>query len=199
MKNLFVVSFAFFLAVVPVFLTGCKPTSPAGKEPAASDSHSAHQHEGHEHHDHADHGQEKHPETYAEAIEQLERLHAAIRDAFANNDKDAAHDPLHHVGHLLEDVAELAEKASLDEEQLKTVKKAQDALFDGYTEIDGMFHGSKEVKYEDLAPKLDAALAQLKSVLKPDTSQKKETSEETTGETPEKKTESAPKKTPEKK
>ena len=168
MKKLLIACFIFSFAVVPFAMTGCKPTPPAEEKTSNSDSHAGHGHDEHDHHghDHGAHGDENHPETYAEAVSQLEGLHDAIRDAFAKKDKDAAHDPLHHVGHLLEDIAGLAEKASLSAEQLTAVKKAKEELFDGYTKIDGMFHGEKEVKYEDLAKDLDAALAVLQKAVK---------------------------------
>ncbi len=166
MKNLLIACFIFSLTVIPLTMTGCKPTPSTEEKPANSDSHADHDEHDHHGHDHGEHGDENHPGTYAEAVKQLEELHAAIRDAFAKSDKDAAHDPLHHVGHLLEDVAGLAEKASLSAEQLTAVKKAKEELFDGYTKIDGMFHGAKEVKYEDLAKDLDTALAVLQGAVK---------------------------------
>ncbi len=191
MKYLLISCFVFILAVVPFAMTGCKPKPPATEEKASgADSHADHDHHGH---DHGKHGVEDHPETYAEAVAELESLHAAIRDAFTKKDKDAAHDPLHHVGHLLEDIAGLAEKASLSTEQSTAVKKAKEELFDGYTKIDGMFHGEKEVRYEDLAKELDAALVVLQSAVKKEVPK----SEETAKELPKEKPKADPKLTPE--
>ncbi|MBL4884280.1 MAG: hypothetical protein JKY95_07075 [Planctomycetaceae bacterium] len=158
MKNLLTACLVMTFAIVPFALTGCKPAPPAQDQPEGDAGHD--EHVGHDHDT---------PGTYAEAVGKLEGLHASIRDAFEKKDKDAAHGPLHDVGNLLESVGALAEKAELDAEQLTAVKKAKEELFDGYTKIDGMFHGEEEVAYADLAKGLDAALAVLQSAVKKET------------------------------
>jgi len=202
LKHQLITCCLFVFAIISFAMTGCKPAPPTEEKSTKSESHAAHDHNDHDHHghDHGEHGDENHPETYAEAIKQLEEMHAAIRDAFAKNDKDAAHDPLHHVGHLLEDIAGLAEKASLGAEQLTAVKKAKEELFDAYTKIDGMFHGEKEVKYEDLAKKLDAALAVLQgAVKKEETTKPKDAPQTASKETPKAEPKAAAKETPKEK
>ncbi len=204
MKYLFTIFFALIPAVAPVIMTGCQPASPTQEKNSTPDAQATHDHHGHDHHH--DHGDGEHPETYAEAVQQLEKLHNIIRDAFTSDNKDAAHDPLHQIGHLLEDIGELAEKASLGKEQLTAVKKAKEDLFDAYTQIDSVFHEKKEIKYEDLEKKIDSALAVLQNAVKkeakPDESPEKAhqtSSKETPQETSKPISQQKPQTTPEEK
>ena len=164
MKTLFTACFAATLAVSPFVMTGCKPAATPEK-PAAAEEHGDHDDHG-DHGDHEGHSDHAHPETYADAVHEIEEMHGAIKAAFAKKDKDAAHGPLHDIGHILEEVDELAAKASLSAEQLAAVKKANEVLFDGYTKLDDMFHDGDEVKYEDLSKELDAALVVLQGATK---------------------------------
>ncbi len=66
--------------------------------PATDSPETAHSGEGHGEHAH-EHGEhEKHPQDLKEALAQLTGMRNTIRDAFAKNDADAAHDPLHELG-----------------------------------------------------------------------------------------------------
>ena len=108
---------------------------------------------------HDDHGHgHAHPETLAEAITELKELRDTVRDAFAKNDEDAAHGPLHDVGHLLEDVNELAEKSALTAEQQATIRTSTDTLFDAFGAVDNTMHGKEGSTWDEVSGKIDAAI-----------------------------------------
>jgi len=137
------------LVVLPgVLLLGCQDAPPA---PVAE----MHEHgEGHHH-----------PETLNDALTELTELRDTIRDAFAADDPDKAHDPLHEVGHIIEAVQELAEKEKLPEERLAAVKTSAEELFTAFGEVDKSMHGEEGSSYKDVSAKIDAAIAALKSAI----------------------------------
>ena len=119
-------------------------------------------------HDHHDHGGEgHHPETYAEAVEQLSTMDQTIRQAFANDDTETAHGPLHDIGHLLEDVAALSAKAEMTEEQQASVKEAVDKLFELYGAVDDTMHNREGKSYDEVSADIDTALDALKNASAP--------------------------------
>ena len=77
------------------------------------------------------------------------------------------HEPLHDVGHLLDALPALADKAGLDAAQKDAVKGAKEQLFDHFGKVDEMMHGEKGAKYEDVATKIDEAVATLAGLSAP--------------------------------
>lgn len=134
------------------------------QEEAAHEDHDHDHDHGHDDHEHG-HGHE-HPETYAEGVGMLVELRDTVRDAFAKEDIDTAHGPLHDVGHLLEDLPKLAEKHDPlpDKEE---VKQATDELFDLFTKVDEKLHGEEGTTYAEVSDKIDAAIERLKKTLGP--------------------------------
>ena len=98
------------------------------------------------------------PKTFREATEQLVEMKIQIRDGFAAGNVDAAHGPLHEVGHVLENLATLAKSADLSEEQLANVEQAKEKLFDAFGEIDKTLHGSEGSTYEEEAETIKASM-----------------------------------------
>lgn len=131
-----------------VFVLGCQETSPT---PVVE----SHEHEEGHHH----------PETLAEALTELTELRDTIRDAFAKDDADKAHDPLHEVGHILDAVKELAEKEKLPEERLAAVKSSVEELFTAYGDVDKLMHGGEGTAYKDVSGRIDAAIVTLKAAI----------------------------------
>jgi hypothetical protein len=78
---------------------------------------------------------------------------------------DTAHDPLHEVGPLLENLPKLAGQAGLNAEDLATAKAAITAMFEAYGQLDQAIHGDKEVDYESVRDKLDQGMADLDAVV----------------------------------
>lgn len=139
------------LAMVALALTilGCEPA--AKPKSVASDGASEHEHE----HEHA------HPETLADAVKELEGICASVKAAFEKNDPDAADEPLHDVGHLLEDVQALSAKSKLDDASKAEVKTAVDGLLDAFGAIHDGMHGGTGKKYADVAEAIESALKTL--------------------------------------
>ena len=119
-------------------------------------------------HDHGhDHEHEHEHESLAAALTELTKLRDTIRDGFAKNDVDAAHDPLHEVGHVLEEIPELAEKEKLPAEAITIIKASVEELFDAFGAVDKGMHGGESVKYADVSGKIDAAVTAITSAAAP--------------------------------
>ncbi len=146
-------------AIAFVLCLGCNASTPQ-PEKAAGDaaSHDDHDHEGHDHEqgEHADH-----PKTYAEAVAKVEALETEMREALAKGETKKADLALHEVGHVLEDVAQLAKEASFSTAQQLDVKKDVDELFEHFGTIDDRIHGDLEVSYDEFAEKIHAAVERL--------------------------------------
>lgn len=143
-----------------LIFAGC-PGSDTSPDDAVESADGDHSHDHDHDHDHGD--DEPHPETYAEAVEQLVSIDKTIRDAFAADDADTAHGPLHDIGHLLEEVAALAAKEPMSEEQRADVQQAVDSLFDLYGAVDDTMHGREGKSYDEVSTEIDAALKTLQS------------------------------------
>lgn len=101
------------------------------------------------------------PKTYGEAVTAIVDMNETIRQAFAASDVDGAHAPLHTIGHILDDVAELAEKAEMTDEQRQSVKAAVETLFDEFGSVDATMHGAEGKTYDEASTQIDASLAVL--------------------------------------
>jgi hypothetical protein len=110
---------------------------------------------------------EKHAETYAEAVAELDGLATSIKDAFTANDEDKAHGPLHDVGHILGEIPALADKESISDEDKTAIKSAVEDLFESFGKLDDKMHGGEGATYEEVAGKIDQAMATLKKYAGP--------------------------------
>lgn len=122
-------------------------------------------------HDH-DHGHSHAPTTSTEGLAELTSLRNTIRDAFAVNDMDKAHDPLHEVGDVLMAIPELAKKENVDSEKLASIQKAVDTLMDAFGRVDKTMHGQEGSTYAEESATIDAAVLELESLLNPSASPK---------------------------
>lgn len=111
---------------------------------------------------HVDH---KHAETYPDAVAELEEMNKAIATAFASNDSDAAHDPLHEVGHVLDELPALAKKQSLSDEAVAAIGAAVEKLFDSFGKVDAMFHDGEGATYDEVKADIDANMEVLRQHL----------------------------------
>ncbi len=78
-----------------------------------------------------------------------------------------AHDPLHHVGALLEALPALGRTAGLSAEQRATLHQSVDQLLAAYGQLDEALHGGKKPDYDAVAARLDAAIAALEGLAAP--------------------------------
>jgi hypothetical protein len=168
--------YPFFLLGTSLLILGCNPPGPA--PPPASqareqtdhgDDHDADHDKmgepGHHHHEHGDHDDEHH-ESYADAVAELDQLRGEVKDALAAGDLKKADGPVHEIGHILEELPELAAK----ETELATddtIKPAVDDLFECFNDIDLKLHDDGAGKtYDEVADRIDAAIATLRSKAK---------------------------------
>lgn len=111
---------------------------------------------GHAHDEHG-HG----PESLSDAMNELTTMRNSIRDAFAKNDQDAAHDPLHEVGHVLEAIPELAKKGITSAENQAAIEKSVNDLMDAFGRVDKTMHGQEGSTYAEESKTIDAAIEAL--------------------------------------
>lgn len=133
---------------------GCGTSSESNPATAGATGHDddhGHSHGGHHHH----------AETLPEAITELTEMRNTIRDAFAKNDVDTAHDPLHEVGHVLELIPGLAEKHGVTGDALATIKSSTETLFEAFGNVDKTLHGGEGSTYAEESDRIDAALKAL--------------------------------------
>ena len=114
-----------------------------------------------------DHGHSHAPTTSSEGLAELTSLRNTIRDAFAANDMDTAHDPLHEVGDVLLAIPELAKKENVDSEKLASIQKAVDTLMNAFGRVDKTMHGQEGSTYAEESATIDAAVLELESLLSP--------------------------------
>lgn len=171
-------SLACCLVATLVWTSGCdnKPVTqePPKKSGAAEEHDHAHDHdhdhehkEGETHADHAKEGDHDHSNlSLADATKEIISLQKAISDAFAANDPEKAHDPLHEIGHIIQVLEGAGKKASLSEADATELKATQDGLMDAFSKVDGAMHGTGETKYADVAEQVDKLIVTLKKLAK---------------------------------
>lgn len=116
----------------------------------------------------ADHGHEHEdmPETFSAAVAELKEHAPEIKDAFEAGKPEDAHDALHHLGEMSAVMTELIDSSPLTPEQKTEAKAASETLFDQYMRLDTevLHDASTELKYDDVAGKIDESLAKLEAL-----------------------------------
>jgi len=105
-----------------------------------------------------------HPETFVEAVAVIEQQGASIIDAFKGGTPDDAHDALHEIGHVIEELPELAMKEKFSAELNEKVNSATEKLMNAFGTLDDSMHGGKGKSLDDVTLEVDWSLKQLKSV-----------------------------------
>lgn len=133
------------MVVLALAIVGCEPAKPKTETGAAD--------HGHDHE-----GEHAHAETLAEAVQELDGICAAVKAAFDKNDADAADEPLHDIGHVLEEIKALAKTSKLDDAGKAEVETAANNLLDAFGALhDGMHGGTTGKKYADVADAIETA------------------------------------------
>ena len=114
-----------------------------------------------------DHDHDHAPATLADAVKQLTTIRDTIKNAFAKNDSEAAHGPLHDVGHVLEATKKLIDAAALEDKQKESAKLAVELLMSNFGKVDDLMHGATGAKYEDVSAKIDEAIKSLADLAAP--------------------------------
>ncbi len=147
--------FTCVLALATFVSTGCEPAKKTAKAPVAE--------KGHDH----DHGDHKHAETLLEGFQQLSDAYTAIKTAMEKSDMDAAHDPIHDLGHLLsEDLPKLTKKSSLDDDTKTKLAAHWNTLMDEFTKLDDFFHDRGKADWAELDKKIAPVMEELKGLVK---------------------------------
>jgi hypothetical protein len=145
---------ALLLAVAALPLLGCGKNGSGERPPVSIDELESDDHVGH-----------KHAETYPEAVAELEEMNKVIAAAFAAEDLDAAHDPLHEIGHVLDELPGLAKKHGLGDEAVTAISGAVEKLFEAFGKVDEKFHGAQGATYDEVKETVDANMAILRQHL----------------------------------
>jgi hypothetical protein len=173
MRNFYGLWLAVGCLALGLWTIGCGPGgTDRSDQPSESHNHDDHDHADHDHadHDHADHDhaqateQEPLPENLSAGIAELQQHYQAIQEAFATQDVDQAHGPLHEVGGLLEALPGLAAQTDLTAEEKALVESSATAMFDAYATVDGAIHDGQQPDYAAVSDKLDQAMEQLKEI-----------------------------------
>lgn len=104
----------------------------------------------------------RHPRTFDEAVEAVVICDRTIKRAFAAEDSDAAHGPLHEIGYVLADMNGLAAAAELNGRQRMSVQIAVAKLFEAFGAVDATMHGKEGVSYSEVSLDIEENLAILK-------------------------------------
>ena len=175
-------SLALGLALtVPCFFVGCEPKAPSASNTSSSHDGAGHSHDGapkshdghsHDGHGHDGHGHEGHSHgdegaaklNLKDSMAKVVELATKIKEAGEKGDFEAAHDEMHDIGHLLEELAAKAKAESKSEEEQAAIKAAADALFATVGKVDEAMHENKEIKYDEVKTGFEAELAALKAL-----------------------------------
>ena len=132
---------------------GCADTETPAPPPVVADG-NGHNHGG---------GGHEHAETFGEAFAEVNELHENVAKAFADGDTEAAHGPLHEVGHLLDELSELADESEMSDEAKKTIDANIAVLFDTFGAVDKKMHDAEGGKdFSEVAEEISGAIAAIK-------------------------------------
>lgn len=103
---------------------------------------------------------------FQSTLNQVESMKTEICKAFTDGQPDEAHDALHEVGHVLEQLPELANKAAqLSESQVAAVQQSVEQLFNGFGQMDDQLHGGDQIDVATIEKQLSQALTDLRKVV----------------------------------
>lgn len=142
---------------------GCSPVA-TPPEPVAA-------HADHEHgHDHGHDNAHDEPTSFADGVAKLESLGGDLAEKLADNAGEAADDAVHALGHLLEEVRDLAKKESFAGDAATAVTAALDELEECFGKVDEAFHSGDEKAdpakvLESVKERLTAAFKALKEAI----------------------------------
>ena len=161
---------ASLLCLWAALLVGCQPD--ASQPP----SHTTQEHaeDGDDGHHHEEDGDEGHAHEHADAenfgagVTMLKEHYQEIKLAFEAEQPEGAHDALHCIGDLLENLPKLAKQAGLDDDQMTTVQQSVDKMFEAYGQVDDAMHHNQTPDYAAVAKTLDDEMAALEKLASSD-------------------------------
>lgn len=186
MRSLTHLALSLLVAVCLIGFAGCQDSSKsqvAKTDSSHDDDHEHagddHDHDGHDHdgddHDHGehdghdhdgddhDHGDHEHADNYDDAVAELVAMQAKIKAGYSGDEPEDAHDLLHEVGHVLENIEKFVKNSDMDDETKKSVGAAIDELFGAYGAVDDKQHDLEGKDYKDVADKIEASIKTLQA------------------------------------
>lgn len=165
---------------VPCLIVGCEPGAPPASKSTSTHGHdgAGHSHDGaghshdaagkshdaHEGHSHGDEGAAA-KLNLKDSVTKVVEMATKIKEAGEKGDFEAAHDEMHDIGNLLEELAAKAKAESKSEEEQAAIKTAADALFATIGKVDEAMHNNKEIKYDEVKAGFESELAAIKALL----------------------------------
>ncbi len=113
-------------------------------------------------HDHSS----DHPETLSEAATQIAAMSKTILAAFAAGTPTAAHEQLHEIGHLIEELPKCAANSEISDEAKRSVAEATDKLMNAFGALDESMHGGETKSLDDVEFEVDWSLKTLAAIVK---------------------------------
>lgn len=163
-RGLRAVAVGVLLGLAILFAPGCgrsANTATQDASPAKQETDGGHDGRGH---DHDQAGSEaEHPESFADAVAEIETLRSAIRDAFVAGNPHEADSQLHEIGHILKELPGLASDSDMPKPDWNEVVAASNTLFDRFSKIDEKVHGGEGLTYSDAEADIDQAIEALKT------------------------------------
>jgi len=156
------------LGLLATWQLGCNNSDPGTDAATAqADGHDG-DHDGDEH-DHAGHdddheGDHDHEMDFDASLEKVESLAATINESLANDDADAVHDSLHEIGHLLEELPEMAKEHGFSDADQEKLGAATEKMLDAYEAVDATLHGDEGKSWEEVKGDVESGLETLKSL-----------------------------------
>jgi hypothetical protein len=134
---------------------------------AGHDHHHGHAHAASDEHAHDHAGPKKSvaaPASFADALATIIELDGKIRTACEGDEPEAAHDELHSIGHLLEELPGLAATAGIPLDG-EAVSRSAGVLFDAFSRIDDKLHGGEGSTYAEEAETIARELGSFRAFL----------------------------------
>lgn len=101
----------------------------------------------------------------AAAVTKLAGLATEVKAAFEGGDPHDAHDQLHVIPEVLDQLVDAAKAAGLSEANQSKVLEAVESLFEQFSKLDEGMHGGEQIGYDAVGPQIDSALNSLKELL----------------------------------
>lgn len=109
----------------------------------------------------------KTPDTLSSAVSEIKELRDKVVTAMESDDHEAAHEPLHEIGHVLDVVEKRVEDLDVPAETKAKLSEAVDTLIKAFMGIDDTFHEKEGVAIDDVRSDIDSAIATLEAQVDP--------------------------------
>ncbi|CAK9078664.1 Uncharacterized protein YeaC [Durusdinium trenchii] len=98
------------------------------------------------------------------AVDSIQTINVEIRDAIQSGNIDEAHELLHEMEHLVDELPDVAADTDLTEQDWKEIQKASEQLSEAFGKLDESFHvedSDPQAVYDGVAESIDSAVEQI--------------------------------------